>query len=77
MSSITFSSSTSILVVLTRWNISSWSWTGRWSCSGFVASSFKPAFRKQFLMVETTTWSQLWETHSMVSPTFTFFYNIS
>jgi hypothetical protein len=62
MSSIIVSSSTSIPAALARWNISSWSWAGRWSCSGFVASLFKPAFRKQFLMVEATTWSHLWET---------------
>jgi hypothetical protein len=62
MSLITVSSSTSILVALARWNIFSWSWAGRSSCFGSVASSFKPAFRKQFLMVEAMTWSQLWET---------------
>ncbi len=46
MSSITVSSSISIPAVLTRWNISSWSWAGRSSYYGFAASSFKPAFRK-------------------------------
>jgi hypothetical protein len=57
MSSITVSSSTSILVALARWNISSWFWAGRSSCFGFAASSFKLAFQKQFLMVEAVTWS--------------------
>jgi hypothetical protein len=40
MSLITVYSSTSIPVVLTRWNIFSWSY------SGSVASSFRPVFRK-------------------------------
>ncbi len=72
MSSITVSSSISIHVALARWNISSWSWASWSTCSSSTTSSFKPAFRKQFLMVETVTWSQLWKTQSMVSPTFTF-----
>jgi hypothetical protein len=46
MSSITISSSNSIPVTLARWNISSWSWAGRSSCSESVASSFKPTFWK-------------------------------
>jgi hypothetical protein len=62
MSSITVFSSTSILVALARWNIFSWSWAGWSSCFGSVASSFKPTFWKQFLMVEATIWSQFWET---------------
>jgi hypothetical protein len=46
MSSITVSSSTSIPTALARWNIFSWSWAGRSSCSGFVASLFQPTFQK-------------------------------
>jgi hypothetical protein len=62
MSLITVYSSTSIPAVLARWNIFSWSCFGRSSCSGFVASSFRPTFRKQFLMVEVAISSQLWKT---------------
>jgi hypothetical protein len=46
MSSITISSSTSILAALAKWNIFFWSWTDRSSYFGFVASLFKPTFRK-------------------------------
>jgi len=73
MSSIIVSSSTFIHAALTRWKISFWSWAGRSSCFGFAISSFKHAFRKQFLMVEAATWSQLWKTQPTTLPTFTFF----
>jgi hypothetical protein len=46
MPSITVYSSTSIPATLARWNISFLSWTGQSSCSGSVASLFKPAFWK-------------------------------